>query len=50
MDVIGTTREPQWRDSSPPPNARYRIGVAANWLDDPAEGDVAALSPPTAAE
>ena len=50
MDVIGTTREPRWRDTAPPPNARYRIGVAANWLDDPAEGDVAALSPPTAVE
>jgi hypothetical protein len=24
----------------------YRVGVAANWVDDTAEGDVFALSPP----
>jgi len=49
MDVIATTREPRWRDGSPPPNVRYRIGVAANWLDDPDEGDVATLSRPVPA-
>jgi hypothetical protein len=49
MDVIGTTREPRWRDGSPPPNVRYRIGVAANWRDDPDEGDVATLSRPVPA-
>ncbi|HET9508821.1 MAG TPA: hypothetical protein VFO81_12815, partial [Gaiellaceae bacterium] len=42
--LLGTTREPRWRDGSPPPGARYRIGVAANSQDDPDEGDVATLS------
>jgi hypothetical protein len=46
MVLLGTTREPRWRDGSPPPGARYRIGVAANALDDASQGDVVAISPP----
>jgi len=46
MVLLGTTREPRWRDGSPPPGVRYRIGVAANSRNDPTGGDVATLSPP----
>jgi hypothetical protein len=49
MVLLGTTREPTWRDGSPPPGSRYRIGIAANSKDDPEAGDVLLLSPPTAA-
>ena len=47
--LLGTTREPRWRDGSPPPGATYRIGIATNWLDDPEAGDVFLLSPPVPA-
>ncbi len=43
---IATTREPEYVDTSAPPNATYRIGVGTNWSDDPDEGDVFAFSPP----
>ena len=46
MVLLGTTREPRWRDGSPPPGVRYRIGVAANSRNDPTGGDVATLSAP----
>lgn len=46
MVLLGTTREPRWRDGSPPAGSSYRIGVAANAQDDPSEGDVVAISPP----
>jgi hypothetical protein len=36
-------------DPLAPPNATYRIGVGANWLDDPDEGDVFAFSPSVSA-
>ena len=49
MILLGTTREPRWRDGSPPEGALYRIGVAANSRDDPAGGDVATISPAVAA-
>jgi hypothetical protein len=49
MVLLGTTREPTWRDGSPPPGSLYRIGVAANSRNDPEEGDVVLLSRPTAA-
>ena len=35
-------------DRDPPADAIYRIGVAANWLDDETSGDVFAISPPVA--
>jgi hypothetical protein len=47
--LLGTTREPEWRDGSPPPGSIYRIGVAANSRNDPAGGDIATLSPPVSA-
>ena len=37
---------PTLRD--PPADAVYRVGVAANWLDDDTRGDVFAISPPVA--
>ena len=46
MVLLGTTRARRWRDGSPPPGVRYRIGVAANSRNDPSGGDVATLSPP----
>jgi hypothetical protein len=48
METLVTTRERTFLDSSPPPDAVYRVGVAANWLDDTDEGDVFAISPPAA--
>jgi hypothetical protein len=44
--LIGTTRDGTWTDNAPVRGATYRIGVATNWLDDPAQGDVFAFSPP----
>ena len=46
MVLLGTTREPRWRDGSPPPGSRYRIGVAANSRNDATAGDVATISEP----
>ena len=47
-ETLGTTRERRWLDPSPPADAVYRIGVAANWLDETDRGDVFAISPPVA--
>jgi hypothetical protein len=46
MVELTTTRERRYVDGSPPPGARYRIGVAANWADDIEGGDVFAISRP----
>lgn len=46
MITLATTRERSYVDRSPEAGVTYRIGVAANWLDDPEQGDVLALSPP----
>ncbi|HEY7380839.1 MAG TPA: hypothetical protein VH572_06480 [Gaiella sp.] len=46
MIELGVTRERSYVDRSPEPGVTYRVGVAANWVDDTAEGDVFALSPP----
>jgi hypothetical protein len=48
METLVTTRDHRFVDPNPPPDAVYRIGVAANWLDDTARGDVFAISPPVA--
>ena len=48
METLVTTREREFVDPSPPPDAVYRVGVAANWLDDESQGDVFAISPPAA--
>jgi hypothetical protein len=49
MIELETTRERRYVDASPEPGVTYRIGVAANWLDDTNEGDVFLLSPPVTA-
>jgi hypothetical protein len=48
-ETLVTTRDHTYVDRNPPADAIYRIGVAANWLDDEAQGDVFAISPPVAA-
>jgi hypothetical protein len=45
-ETLVTTREQHYLDPDPPDDAIYRVGVAANWLDDENEGDVFAISPP----
>ena len=49
MILLGTTRKRSFVDLSPEPGVTYRVGVAANWLDDPAQGDVMVISPPARA-
>jgi len=44
MLLLGTTREPRWRDGSPPPGAEYRIGIGTNSRDDATAGDVFLIS------
>jgi hypothetical protein len=43
--LLGTTRATEFVDPSPTPGAAYRIGVATNWANDPAQGDIFAFSP-----
>ena len=40
MIELATTRRRRYTDGSPPPATRFRIGIAANWRDDPEGGDV----------
>ena len=47
-ETLVTTRDHTYLDPDPPPDAVYRIGVGANWLDDESRGDVFAISPPAA--
>jgi hypothetical protein len=49
-ETLTTTRDRGFVDPNPPPDAMYRIGVAANWLDETDRGDVFALSPLVAPE
>lgn len=49
MIELTRTRERRYVDGSPPAGARYRIGIAANWQDDQAGGDVISISSPVAA-
>jgi hypothetical protein len=46
---LGTTRNPTFVDRAAPAGAVYYVGAAANWVDDPAEGDVYVVSAPAAA-
>jgi hypothetical protein len=43
---VGVTRDPARYDKPGPGNWAYRVGVAANWLNDPAYGDVYFTSKP----
>ena len=45
-ETLTTTREHHYVDPAPPRDAVYRVGVAANWLDQTDHGDVFAISPP----
>ena len=47
-ETLVTTRAHTFVDRDPPADAIYRVGVAANWLDDETRGDVFAISPPAA--
>jgi hypothetical protein len=49
MIVLATTRGHSYVDRSPEPGVTYRIGVAANWVDDTEQGDVMLISPPVRA-
>lgn len=48
MESIGTTREPRLVDREGGAEFTYRIGVAANWRDDPEGGDIFVVGPPVA--
>ena len=45
-ETLATTRGRRFVDPNPPPDASYRVGVAANWLDETDRGDVFVLSQP----
>ena len=47
-ETLVTTRDHTYVDADPPADAVYRVGVAANWLDDDTRGDVFAISPAVA--
>ena len=47
-ETLVTTRDRHYVDREAPADAVYRIGVAANWLDETDRGDVFAISPPVA--
>jgi hypothetical protein len=49
MIELVTTRDTSFFDRSPERGVTYRIGVAANWEDDLAQGDVFLLSAPVRA-
>jgi hypothetical protein len=49
MITLATTRNARYVDLSPPEDALYRIGIATNWQNDPAGGDVISISTPIAA-
>jgi hypothetical protein len=47
MDTAGTTSSTSFVDRPGPGRWSYRIGVSANWLNDPRYGDVYVVSPRT---
>jgi hypothetical protein len=46
MDEVGSSRTTSFDDRPGPGTWTYRVGVAANWLDDPKLGDVYVVSRP----
>jgi hypothetical protein len=46
MEDVTTVREPSFADRPGVGTWSYRIGVAANWVNDPTLGDVYVVSPP----
>lgn len=49
-DAVGSTRATTFNDRPGSGSWSYRIGVAANWLNDRSLGDVYVLSPPVSVE
>ena len=47
MKTLGTTVGSSWVDRPSPGRWSYRIGLSANWLNDPSLGDVLVLSDAT---
>jgi hypothetical protein len=48
MPRIASVRTTSYVDRAPPGRWTYRIALAANWLDDPTQGDLLLVSPPVA--
>ncbi len=46
MAESGRTRQRFWSERPPTGRWTYRVGVAANWLDDPDQGDILVVSGP----
>jgi len=46
VDEVGTVRAPAFDDRPGSGSWSYRIGIAANWLNDPSLGDIYTVSPP----
>jgi hypothetical protein len=46
MEEIGRTTARSWREVPPRGDWTYRVGVAANWVDDPDLGDIFVVSAP----
>ena len=46
MQRIKATKGSSWVDHPPPGRWTYRVGLAANWLNDPTRGDVLLISEP----
>jgi hypothetical protein len=46
MARLGDTVAPRWRDTPGRGRWSYRVGLSANWVDDPTQGDVLMLSEP----
>jgi dolichyl-phosphate-mannose-protein mannosyltransferase len=46
MNRVGATTTQRWVDRPPPGRWTYRVALAANWLDDPARGDMLLVSRP----
>jgi imidazolonepropionase-like amidohydrolase len=45
-ESVAVTRAGSYDDRPGPGTFTYRVGVSANWLDDPRLGDVYVVSPP----
>ena len=46
MTPLAATRGREYVDHPPPGRWTYRVGLTANWLNDPTLGDVLLLSTP----
>jgi hypothetical protein len=50
MEDLGAHGGGTWIDRPGRGHWTYRLGFAANWLDDPTYGDVYSLGPPVAVD